>query len=198
MNTKMSKTRWLIGVLLLGTVLAFSLLGVVTASGYSESYKQGKDDHEGSRHLESQITFRQNKLYNEECGACHVAYPPGLLPVESWQRLMGGLENHFDENAELDSETFAHINDYLEEEALQRGQPAKLSKMLRNLPDIAPIRITELPYFISKHDEVPSRMVIKNPKVGSFSRCNSCHKGAEKGVFDEDMVAIPGFGHWDD
>ena len=25
--------------------------------------------------------------YQQECAACHVAYPPGMLPADSWQRL---------------------------------------------------------------------------------------------------------------
>ena len=33
--------------------------------------------------------------YTQECAACHLAYPPGLLPAASWQRLMGGLGKHF-------------------------------------------------------------------------------------------------------
>ena len=33
--------------------------------------------------------------YQQECAACHTAYPPGLLPAASWQRLMGGLGKHF-------------------------------------------------------------------------------------------------------
>jgi hypothetical protein len=195
MNTKMSKTGWLTGILLLGSVLTFSFLGLVSASGGSTFSEWG--EHE-KRRFKSSRTFKPDSLYNEECGACHLAYPPGLLPAESWEKLMSGLENHFDENAELDGESLAHIANYLEQHSLSRGQPSKMNKMLRNIPDIAPIRITELPYFIRKHDEIPESMAIKNPKVGSFSRCASCHKEAEKGVFNEDMVSIPGFGRWDD
>ncbi len=198
MNTKMSRTRWLIGTVLLGSVMTFSIFSMVIASGFSTSDEREEGENRGLQQFKSHLTFKQDNLYNEECGACHLAYPPGLLPRESWQKLMNGLESHFDENAELDGETFTHITNYLEQYSLQKGQPGKMSKMLRNAPDVAPIRITELPYFVRKHDEIPGRMVIKNPKVGSFSRCNSCHKEAAKGLFNEDMVSIPGFGHWDD
>ena len=37
--------------------------------------------------------------YTQECGSCHLAYPPGLLPALSWQRLMGGLDRHFGTDA---------------------------------------------------------------------------------------------------
>ena len=28
-----------------------------------------------------------NKTYADECGSCHYAYPPGLLPSQSWAKL---------------------------------------------------------------------------------------------------------------
>ncbi|MBT6616074.1 MAG: cytochrome C, partial [Deltaproteobacteria bacterium] len=31
-----------------------------------------------------------------------------------------------------------------------------------------------------------------------LSNCTSCHKEAEKGIFDDDTVLIPGYGRWDD
>ncbi len=41
--------------------------------------------------------------YKQECGSCHLAYPPGLLPASSWQRLMGDLPHHFGTDASLDA-----------------------------------------------------------------------------------------------
>ena len=41
--------------------------------------------------------------YVQECGSCHVPYPPGLLPNESWQRLMANLPQHFGTDASLDA-----------------------------------------------------------------------------------------------
>ncbi|NML15911.1 hypothetical protein [Azohydromonas caseinilytica] len=35
------------------------------------------DDHRGVPLLPA---------YRQECGSCHVAYPPGMLPAASWQR----------------------------------------------------------------------------------------------------------------
>jgi hypothetical protein len=58
-------------------------------------------------------------------------------------------------------------------------------------------RITETPYFIRKHNQVPARLVTDNPEVGSFSQCNRCHIGADNGIFDESQIDIPGFGRWE-
>ena len=54
-----------------------------------------------------------NPQYSEECGSCHMAYPPGLLPAQSWQKLMGGLADHFGDNAELDAGLHNQIAQYL-------------------------------------------------------------------------------------
>jgi len=51
---------------------------------------------------------------------------------------------------------------------------------------------------IYKYDEILDRIAIKDPKVASFNDYDRCHKETEKGVFNEDMVSIPGFGRWDD
>lgn len=47
-----------------------------------------------------------------------------------------------------------------------------------------------------KRDEVPTRYVKANPKVGTFSNCLDCHPGAEQESFDEHQVDIPGVGRF--
>jgi hypothetical protein len=39
-------------------------------------------------------------LYKDECGSCHFAYPPTMLPAASWERVMAGLGAHFGDNAD--------------------------------------------------------------------------------------------------
>jgi hypothetical protein len=43
-----------------------------------------------------------NEAARRECGACHMAYQPQLLPAKSWRRLLGDLSNHFGTDASLD------------------------------------------------------------------------------------------------
>ena len=45
------------------------------------------------------------KAYTQECAACHVAYPPGMLPAASWRRVMTGLDKHYGTDASLDPAT---------------------------------------------------------------------------------------------
>ncbi|MCK5667370.1 MAG: hypothetical protein KAI17_27975, partial [Thiotrichaceae bacterium] len=65
---------------------------------------------------------------------------------------------------------------------------------INNLPD----GITDTPYFIKKHDEIPAKMVTSNAEINSFSHCNACHTQAQKGLYDEHGVRIPGYGRWED
>ena len=41
-------------------------------------------------------------------------------------------------------------------------------------------------------------LVAGNPQVGGFGNCGACHRGAERGSFDEHQVRIPGYPYWDD
>ena len=54
----------------------------------------------------------QDALVLKECGACHMAFPPQMLPAKSWEKIVDGLAGHFGEDASLDAATSAHIKDY--------------------------------------------------------------------------------------
>ena len=141
-----------------------------------------------------------NPVYKEECGSCHMAYPPGLLPTRSWEKMMAGLEDHFGENAELDSATTTELTRFLIENSADAEPQYRRSRHItRDLStESVPLRITELAYFRHEHDEIPARLVTANPKVNSFSNCNACHQKAELGSFSEREIMIPGYGKWDD
>ena len=158
----------------------------------------GDDDHrENMRFKSSYVNPEKNPLYVEECGSCHIAYSPGLLPTSSWDKIMTGLDDHFGDNAELDTDTMTQISDYLRSSTTGTANNQRSRKFTYSTSANTPIRITKLPYFIRKHDEVPQR-IVKSEQVGSLSRCGSCHQDAARGMFDEDNVYIEGIGRWDD
>lgn len=126
-------------------------------------------------------------LYETECGACHLAYPPGLLPAASWRKVLGGLDSHFGENAELGGTERARIEAWLVGNAAESGSNRKSSKILRSLGGAAPLRITEVPYIRRKHHELKAS-VFERPSVGSRSNCNACHSGAAEGNFHRHRV----------
>ena len=176
MNEQMSNARWSIGSVLLGATLVFGFYGVVSNAV------------EG---VPGQVV--QDAVYMEECGACHFAYLPSLLPRKSWNGIMQGLEDHFGENAELDEESTTQIAAYLEENALQAGKPSPLSKLMRNMPAEPPLRVTELPAFVRMHELVSKQLQVKELKEGFLSPCEDCHREAADGMFDKERLH-PGYG----
>lgn len=101
--------------------------------------------------------------YKSECGSCHVAYPPRLLPSASWRQLMAQLDRHFGTDASLDAKAQDEIGRYLAAHAGRRAPP----------PGAEP-RITETRWFRKEHGAV------KNP-----ANCAACHAGAERGNYDD-------------
>jgi len=190
----MKNIKWYIGSTFLGTTLLFGFASMMSISAKEREHEENEhnDDHS------IRMVIKQNALYKEECGSCHIAYPAALLPRKSWDKIMNNLENHFNENAEVEQGDRYKIQKYLASNSLSKNRLNSLTKMLRNFPAKTPTRITKLPYFIRKHDEIPSRMVKGNPKVKSFSQCDKCHSDAERGDFEEDRVKIPGYGRWED
>ncbi len=140
-----------------------------------------------------------NPQYLKECGSCHFPYQPGLLPARSWTKLMAGLEDHFEENAELPLEDVNSLTDYLVKNAADHANYKRSKKIIKSLRLVQiPLRVSETPYFIKKHNKLPRKMVQNNPKVSLISQCEACHTKAEKGSFSEREIQIPGFGGWED
>jgi hypothetical protein len=107
----------------------------------------------------------------KECGECHMAFPPALLPAESWRKLMAGLSDHFGEDASLEPALAAEIERYLMANAGRRG-------------DGSLIRISDQRWFRYEHDFAAS--VWKRPEIRSPANCEACHKEAARGWFEDD------------
>lgn len=137
--------------------------------------------------------------YQEECGSCHMPYSPGLLPKKAWLNIMGSLEDHYGDNAELSVPLHSEILHYLTSNAADFSNYKRSKKIMASINQTKIMdRITLTPYFIQKHNEIPKKFVIDNPKVGNFSQCDSCHSNTINGSFSEDEVSIPGAGYWHD
>jgi cytochrome c len=119
--------------------------------------------------------------YQQECAACHVAYPAGMLPAESWRRLMSNLPRHFGTDASLDAATVSDLTNWL-------GANAGTYKRAREVPPED--RITKSAWFIREHDEVAPD-VWKRASVRGAANCAACHTQADKGDFNERAIRIP-------
>lgn len=186
-----------------------AMIGLVTA-GLALS-DDGHDDHD-DEHSEyngwlepsEDVAPVQNQRYTEECGACHFAYQPGLLPAVAWQRVMepDALTAHYGEDAWLPESDRQAIADYLRANAADQAKRSRSRAFAvesgatgsdQPLP-----RITETRYFRNEHHEVPSRLIGPDRPVRSLSDCSACHRDAERGVYNDDGIRIPGYGRWDD
>jgi len=119
--------------------------------------------------------------YKQECAACHMAFPPGMLPADSWARLTSDLPHHYATDASLDAATVSELATWL-------SANAGTYKRVREAPPED--RITKSAWFIRKHDQVPAD-VWKRPAVKSAANCAACHTQADQGNFNEHTVRIP-------
>ena len=122
-----------------------------------------------------------NAKWQQECASCHIAYAPGLLPAESWRKMMSGLDKHFGADASVTPQEAKEITAFLVDNASNRWS-AKT----------APLRITESAWFKTKHDskEIPPE-TWKRASVKSPANCQACHADAAKADFSENRIKIP-------
>ncbi|OED38009.1 hypothetical protein AB833_21430 [Chromatiales bacterium (ex Bugula neritina AB1)] len=132
---------------------------------------------------DDRIQLITDQLTKNECSACHFAYPASMLPEASWKKIMESLENHFGEDASLDSQTIQYITQYL---VSQAGDAENRSlKFVRGLDNQnPPIRITETKYWITRHPGI-SKEILPSGLAGLKSNCAVCHLSAESGYYEK-------------
>lgn len=135
--------------------MAWSMAGALPA-GAEDDVRLGPVTHEATR---------------KECGECHMAFQPGLLPAGSWRQVMSGLARHFGEDASLDAARAADIERYLVGHA-GRG-------------DGTVLRITEQRWFLREHRKINAATWTR-PDIKARSNCAACHPAAERGLYDDD------------
>jgi len=118
--------------------------------------------------------------FKDECGSCHLAFPPALLSAGDWQRTMAGLKDHFGTEATLGTKAEQEIAAFLQRNA---GNAGKLGA------GGEPPRITRSERFIRKHREVAPKYWT-DPLIKSAANCEACHAGAAQGRFSEHDIAI--------
>ena len=127
--------------------------------------------------------------YVAECGACHMAYHPSLLPAGSWRAMMATLDDHFGENASLDDTTAAGIAAWLAAHAAETADTKPAHRLSRTAPD-APFTLTETPFWTRVHGDLPEAL-FQRPAIGRRTNCAACHKDAQTGLFSPFAISIP-------
>ena len=132
--------------------------------------------------------------YRKECGSCHMAYSPGLLPARGWQHILDGLDKHFGESVALRPDVRASIAKYLTDNAMERSPYEGSKALLEKIPEsYTPSRIMMMPYLAYVHTAVREGIAKNgNIQVKRFANCNQCHTEAESGSFAYSELFIPG------
>jgi hypothetical protein len=127
--------------------------------------------------------------YQRECGACHYAFNPGLLPASSWAGLMTSLGDHFGEDARLDAARTHRLTVWLVGNAAETFDTESANR-LRTVAADEPHRITAAPYWVRKHSGIPAGVFARKSIGGKFN-CQACHRDAVSGRYDDQAIAIP-------
>lgn len=153
-----------------------AIAGLLAALSIAPAFAD--DDERGERSRRRVPLLPQ---YQQECSSCHIAYPPGMLPAASWQRLMDNLPRHYGTDASLDDASVKQLSTWL-------AANAGTYKRVREQPPED--RITRSAWFERKHDEVPAS-TWKRPAIKSAANCAACHPKSDQGDFNEHDIRIP-------
>ena len=134
----------------------------------------------------------RGKTLLSECGGCHTAYAPGLLPARSWRKMLSELGNHFGEDASVQEPVRLALLKDLEDMAADGAfADMRMRRIAASVPDnTAPQQITETAYFKFIHDEVP-KSFWQRKAIGTPANCIACHPRANEGRYGEREVRIP-------
>ncbi len=132
-----------------------------------------------------------NELWNEECGACHLAFHPNLLPARSWQRLFEQQADHFQEDLMLDEATFNELTNYALMNSAEEKKTEAAWKIDRTVKKSeTPLQITALVYWKDKHSDIADE-TWQREKIQSKTNCGACHYDAELSTFQDSAMRIP-------
>ena len=192
-GTPAARPNRLIGLLLLAAVTAFGAGWFFYAWHEPVERMGGHDDAAREAPPVAFVgkTLPESALWQEECGSCHLAFHPSLLPARSWQRLLAGQDRHFRDDLGLEAATVAKLLAFAVPNSAEQHASEAAWKINRSVPaDATPLRITETPYWVKKHREIAAADW-KNPKVKSKANCAACHQDAEAGTYEDAAMRIP-------
>jgi cytochrome b len=130
-------------------------------------------------------------LWRGECGSCHLAFHPNLLPSRSWQRIIAQQDRHFGTDLALDTSTSAAVQVFLVRNAAETSNTETAFKINRSIPPGETLlRITETPYWVRKHSDIRDADW-RLPLVKSKANCAACHLDAAAGTFEDAAMRIP-------
>ena len=173
--------------LLLGSLLV--ILITISGAWYFKGYLLQTDDRP---YIPFQgIALPDNELWRAECGDCHLAYYPVLLPARSWDKLLQTQENHFDEDLALDKESITEIRTFLLANSADSKQTEAARKINASTPaNETPLEVSKTVYWLKKHDDIDEKYWQSNI-VNSKGNCEACHFDAQQGTYEDSGMRLP-------
>ncbi|MCB1760001.1 MAG: hypothetical protein KDI68_09530 [Gammaproteobacteria bacterium] len=123
----------------------------------------------------SSETVSAGGTYAKQCGSCHIAYRPQLLPAVSWERVMSGSNDHFGVRVEITPKQAAAIRNYLLDNGAGRAPDPLAARIMEAQGTTQwPLRLTQMVYFRQRHSQESST---------ELYRCEQCHPRAAEGDY---------------
>lgn len=163
--------------------LALALVALLVGGGALLAQPDAVTAGEYKRPKQLAVPAEAPELWRSECGSCHMAYPPGLLPAKAWEQHMNTLGAHYGSDASLAPAEEQQIRDFL----LRASGNNRLPVEGAGAPGEPP-KITATRWFKRKHHEVSAQKFARE-SVGGPGNCVACHRNAEEGRFGK--VKIP-------
>ena len=136
-------------------------------------------------HAEKPFPVITDPVVIKECSDCHMLYQPEMLTQIAWTKMMGGLSDHFGDDASLQQDTTKHILDFYLANAADVTTYKDAGRFLRNIdPANPPLKITDTPRYKHKHERIAAD-VWKRKNVAFKGNCVACHVDAGKGDYEE-------------
>ncbi|WP_435626823.1 diheme cytochrome c [Candidatus Ferrigenium straubiae] len=154
-------------------VAALIMIGMMPAAQAEDEQDGALHGRFGEKRGNLAATVQANDNWKTECGSCHIAFEPGLLPTESWRKIMGSLDKHFGADATVPEQINAEISAFLANNSNNHWTEGT-----------TPLRITETDWFKRRHGvrKIPAR-AWEDPEVKSRANCAACHLQMERSHF---------------
>jgi hypothetical protein len=166
------------------------LVVAVLGSGLYLADRAGWVPGSGNRSFTPSL-LADNATWQAECGSCHLAFNPALLPARSWDGVLGQQGEHFGEDLGLDPRVLAELRGFLAAHAAETRPVEAAWKVGASVPSAdVPLRITATPYWAHKHRRIATQ-VWGTAEVQSKANCQACHSDADKGSFASSAVHPP-------
>jgi cytochrome b len=169
-----------------GVAIAIALAALLFSTGYIALWSP-HDVERREREEGAARTVLKSGLWHKECGSCHLAYAPSMLPIASWQRMLDEQEKHFGEDLGISAATSARLIEHA------KATPAPswgAWKLASSVPaGQAPLEVSGTPFWKAVHASLPET-AFRPPLSAGKHECEACHRDAASGKFHPRMIQL--------